>query len=112
MSDFQESVYRVVRAVPRGSVVSYGGVAAILGKPRAARGVGRALCALGEDSDVPWWRVVNRNGEISIKCATHGAAVQRVLLEGEGVRFDESDRIDWRRFGWRGPGGAREDDAA
>jgi len=111
MSVFQDSVYRVVREVPRGTIVSYGGVAAILGKPRAARGVGRALCCLPDDSDVPWWRVVNRNGEISIKCATHGAAVQRAMLEREGVHFDDAGRIDWRRFGWKGPDGAREDDS-
>jgi len=99
MSDFTERVWDVVRRVPRGRVVSYGGVAAILGRPRAARGVGRALSLLGEDSDVPWWRVINRNGEISIKGLMHGPALQRALLEGEGVRFVR-DRVDWRRFGW------------
>ncbi|MGD8277156.1 MAG: MGMT family protein, partial [Gemmatimonadota bacterium] len=80
MSDFTHRVWDVVRQVPRGRVVSYGGVAAILGRPRAARGVGHALSVLAEDSDVPWWRVVNRNGEISIRGPMHGAALQRALL--------------------------------
>jgi methylated-DNA-protein-cysteine methyltransferase related protein len=102
MTDFTERVYRTVRRVPRGQVVSYGGVAAILGSPRAARGVGHALHALPDGSDVPWWRVVNRNGEISIRGAVHAARLQRVLLEAEGVSFDERGRIDWRRFGWDG----------
>lgn len=93
-------VYAVVRSVPRGTIVSYGGVAAILGQPRAARGVGRALCALPADTDVPWWRVVNRNGEISIRGAMHGAIVQRKMLEREGVRFDRRGRIDWNIYGW------------
>ena len=100
MSDFTERVYRIVRSVPRGRIVSYGGVAALLGQPRAARGVGRTLYALPDETDVPWWRVVNRNGEISIRGVPHGARVQRKLLEGEGVRFDRTGRIDWKRFGW------------
>jgi methylated-DNA-protein-cysteine methyltransferase-like protein len=94
----------MVRRVPPGRVVSYGGVAALLGAPRAARGVGRALSTLPGDTDVPWWRVVNRNGEISIKGAPGLPALQRTLLEAEGVEFDPRDRIPWDRYGWRGPG--------
>jgi methylated-DNA-protein-cysteine methyltransferase-like protein len=90
--------------VPRGRVVSYGGVAAILGAPRAARGVGQALSALPEGSDVPWWRVINSRGEISIKGRIHGAALQRTLLRAEGVRFDRAGRVDWKKFGWDGGG--------
>lgn len=102
---FTERVYALVRLVPRGRVVSYGGVAALLGSPRAARGVGGALAALHEDTDVPWWRVVNRNGEISIKGPMHGAAIQRMLLAQEGVEPGRGGRIDWQRFGWLpGPG--------
>ncbi|HEX9107900.1 MAG TPA: MGMT family protein [Longimicrobiales bacterium] len=97
---FTERVYALVRLVPRGRIVSYGGVAALLGHPRAARGVGGALAALPDDSDVPWWRVVNRNGEISIKGPMHGAAIQRMLLAKEGVKPGRNGRIDWARFGW------------
>lgn len=100
MSPFTRRVWRIVRRVPRGHVISYGGVAALMGAPRAARAVGRALCALPEGSDVPWWRVINRNGEISIRCMIHGPQVQRALLEGENVRFDRHGRVDWRRYGW------------
>jgi methylated-DNA-protein-cysteine methyltransferase-like protein len=92
----------MVRRVPPGTVVSYGGIAALLGHPRAARGVGQALRALPDDSDVPWWRVVNRNGEISIRGVVHGPQLQRALLEDEGVEFSASGRIDWKRFGWDG----------
>jgi methylated-DNA-protein-cysteine methyltransferase-like protein len=98
--DFTDMVYRIVRVIPRGRVVSYGGVAALMGRPRAARGVGHALSALDAGSDVPWWRVVNRNGEISLRGDLHAPVVQRALLEREGVRFDPAGRIDWSRFGW------------
>src|SRR5690606_25813411 len=102
---FAERVYALVRRIPRGRAVSYGGVAALLGSPRAARGVGTALGALPVDTEVPWWRVVNRNGEISIKGEPGLAALQRTLLMKEGVRFDERGRVDWDRSGWRGPRG-------
>ena len=82
--------------------MSYGGVAAMLGSPRAARGVGTALSGLDPDAGVPWWRVINRNGEISIKGNPILANLQRRLLEKERVKFDHRGRIDWERFGWRG----------
>ena len=101
---FPRDVHRAVRRIPRGRVMSYGEVAASLGKPRAARGVGWALAGLPDDTDVPWWRVVNRNGEISSPSVNHVAARQRALLEGEGVTFDLQGRIDRGVFGWYPPG--------
>jgi methylated-DNA-protein-cysteine methyltransferase related protein len=95
---FSERVYTMVRRIPYGKVCSYGDVAALLGQPRAARGVGQALATLPQPSDVPWWRVVNRSGQISIR--HHGRALQRMLLHQEGVGFIGS-RVDLRRFGWR-----------
>jgi methylated-DNA-protein-cysteine methyltransferase-like protein len=93
----------MVRRIPRGRATSYGAVAAWLGAPRAARGVGYALSALPDDTDVPWWRVVNRNGEISIKGAPGLPTLQRTLLEAEGVELDGRGRVDFERYGWRGP---------
>lgn len=100
MTEFSRSVYRIVRRVPYGRVINYGGVAALAEQPRAARGVGYALSSLPEGSDVPWWRVVNRHGEVSIRSDPILARMQRALLEAEGVRFDNAGRIDWDRFGW------------
>jgi methylated-DNA-protein-cysteine methyltransferase related protein len=100
---FREAVYAAVRSVPPGRVASYGAIAAAAGRPRAARAVGRALRELedGRD-DVPWWRVLNAAGSVSIRGAFHDASVQRALLEAEGVHFGASGRVDWRRHAWAG----------
>ena len=105
---FHHLVWDLVRKVPRGRATSYGAIAAYLGTPRAARGVGWAMAALPPDTDVPWWRVVNRNGEISIKGAPGLPALQRSLLQAEGIVFSRKGRIDFRKFGWEGPPGAEE----
>jgi methylated-DNA-protein-cysteine methyltransferase-like protein len=102
MTDFRSRVYEAVTRIPMGRVCSYGDVAALLGRPRAARGVGAALSALDETEEIPWWRVVNRNGEISISHLSLSRRLQRVLLEREGVEFDPRGRIDMERFGWDG----------
>jgi methylated-DNA-protein-cysteine methyltransferase-like protein len=100
MSRFATKVYRIVRRVPHGRVISYGAVAALAGAPQAARAVGTAMRTLPDGNDVPWWRVVNGKGEISTRAAVHGERVQRALLEAERVRFDRHGRIDMDRFGW------------
>jgi methylated-DNA-protein-cysteine methyltransferase-like protein len=102
MSDFAAKVYRIVKKCPRGKIVSYGGVAAMLGQPRAARAVGKALNALPDGSNVPWWRVVNSRGEVSIRGVQQGEILQRTLLEREGIKFERSGRISWKYYGWDG----------
>ena len=104
---FHQAVWAMVRRIPRGRATSYGAVAAWLGAPRAARGVGYALSALPPDTDVPWWRVVNRHGAVSIKGAPGLDVLQRTLLEREGVAFGPDGRVDLGRFGWEGPDSPR-----
>ena len=104
MTSFSDAVVGVVRRVPYGRVTTYGAVAAILGSPRAARGVGQVLSTLPTGSSVPWWRVVNARGEISL--AAYGGRTQRALLEQEGLRF-RGGRVDLRTHGWDGGPGAR-----
>ncbi|MCK5439121.1 MAG: MGMT family protein [Gemmatimonadetes bacterium] len=94
----------MVRRVPRGRVATYGHIAALCGKPRAARTVGWALHALPEDADVPWQRIINVHGEISIGKVGIPPELQRALLEREGVKFDLDGRVDFARWGWLGPG--------
>ncbi len=80
--------------------MSYGSVAAALGRPRAPRAVGGALSRLPDGHDVPWWRVISSSGRISTPNIHHTARIQRSLLEAEGVEFSESERIDWDVYGW------------
>jgi methylated-DNA-protein-cysteine methyltransferase-like protein len=97
---FYKHVYDFVRRVPRGSVVTYGQVALELGAPSAARAVGYALHFLPAENDVPWWRVINARGAISLKGRGASADLQRKLLEREGVVFAANDTCDLRRYRW------------
>lgn len=103
-TSFFSQVYAMVRLIPRGQVASYGQIAAMLGHPRAARTVGWALASLPEqaEEDVPWHRVINSQGRISIRNLRHAMDEQRLLLEEEGVVFNEAGYLDWDRFGWEG----------
>jgi methylated-DNA-protein-cysteine methyltransferase-like protein len=91
----------IVRRIPRGRVATYGQVAALAGCAGHARQVGYALHALAEDSTVPWQRVVNARGEVSPRSTPGWDALQRALLEREGVVFDARGRIDLARLRWR-----------
>ncbi|MGD2206932.1 MAG: MGMT family protein [Anaerolineae bacterium] len=99
---FFEQVYKVARRIPPGKVATYGQIARILGVPHAARTVGWAMRAIPEGSDVPWQRVINSRGFISLGAGEGGAELQRVLLEEEGVVFDAQSRVDLKIYGWAG----------
>ena len=100
MPSFFQSVYKVVRSIPRGRVCTYGQVALLVGSPGAARQVGWALHCLPEGTDVPWHRVVNARGGISLRGRLMGAEIQKQLLMAEGVQFGRSGNIDLDRFGY------------
>ena len=110
---FNRRVWSVVRRIPAGRVASYGQIARLVPPPEGVdlqtyhafgpRWVGSAMASCPDD--VPWQRVINAKGEISLRS---GAEHQRRLLEAEGVVFDERGRVDLARFGWQGPGAAPE----
>lgn len=106
--DFYQQVYAVVRRVPRGRVTSYGRVARMLGRPNAARAVGYALNALRDKSGdpryqgIPWQRVINSRGRISIPNTGGGADRQAELLRSEGVVVGDDWRVDLSIYLWEG----------
>jgi methylated-DNA-protein-cysteine methyltransferase-like protein len=118
-----DPILRAVRAIPRGRVATYGQIARLAGLGGQARRVGYALAALPSGSRVPWHRVVNAAGRISVRSGDRSVEMlQRRMLEREGVRFDvaparpatesrrrakyspsgaDTNRIDLARFRWR-----------
>lgn len=105
---FYDQVYAVVRRIPPGKVSSYGRIARMLGRPRAARAVGYALNALKDkqrDPDflpVPWQRVVNSAGRISTSNRELSANRQAELLRQEGVAVSPELLIDLDAYLWKG----------
>ncbi len=109
-ASFYSQVYRVVQRIPPGKVTSYGRIALMLGRTNAARAVGYALSALsapdsGEpytSATVPWQRVVNNKGHISIHHREHATQEQARLLRAEGVVVDAHGRINLQIYLWEG----------
>ncbi|MFZ6021434.1 MAG: MGMT family protein [Chloroflexota bacterium] len=97
-----QRIYEIVRQIPPGRVASYGQIARMVGGGVGPRQVGYALAALKAGTDVPWQRVINAKGRISLPGI--GGAIQRQLLLEEGVQFDENDSVNFERFGWNGNG--------
>ncbi|MCS6909275.1 MAG: MGMT family protein [Anaerolineales bacterium] len=105
---FAEQVYALVRRIPRGRVATYGQIAALITPPPDVPAdqyrrvgpiwVGEAMA--NAPNDVPWQRMINSQGKISPRPGL-GSVAQRKLLEQEGVEFDERERVDLKRFGWR-----------
>lgn len=97
---FAERVYAIVERVPPGQVTTYGDVAAALGHPRSARRVGWALSRLSPErvDEVPWHRVINAKGTLSLRDDPVRGEVQRQRLEREGVLFDAAGRVDLPRL--------------
>lgn len=101
MSKFSEKVLKVVESIPYGKVVSYGQVALYVGVPRAARQVGWIL-RQSEGEDIPWWRVINNEGRISIKGNFHNTPeLQRKLLQAEGILVDDNFELDIEEYRYR-----------
>jgi methylated-DNA-protein-cysteine methyltransferase-like protein len=101
--NFYEQVYAVVRQIPRGRVTSYGRIAQMLGRPNGARAVGYALHALRDNNDphhdnVPWQRVINSYGRISLPNPER----QAELLRAEGVAVDDNLRVNLDVYLWGG----------
>ena len=96
-------VWGIAKRIPRGRVATYGQLAALLGMPKHARQVGYALSASPGNMKIAWHRVVNAEGRISLRLKhweTGSDDLQRILLEAEGIKFDDSGRIELKKFRW------------
>ncbi len=101
MTPFAEAVYRLVRDIPPGKVMTYGQVATVVGHPRGARAAGQAMLVCGNvEPAVPWQRVINARGQISHGGDPHRPELQRRLLEAEGLVFDASDCVCLETYRW------------
>jgi methylated-DNA-protein-cysteine methyltransferase related protein len=95
-----QRIYAVVKRIPRGRVATYGQVASLAGLAGHARQVGYALHALPHGSTVPWHRVVNARGAISMRSMPGAELVQQQLLAREGVRLDARGRVKLSQVCW------------
>jgi len=95
-----ERIWQVVERIPHGRVATYGQVARLAGLRNGARQVGYALHALPEGIPVPWHRVINAKGMISLPRRSGAYALQKRLLEDEDVEFLK-ERVELGKYGWR-----------
>jgi methylated-DNA-protein-cysteine methyltransferase-like protein len=95
-----DRIYRVIRRVPRGRVATYGQIAE-LAKASGPRQVGYALHALPDGHDLPWHRIINARGMVSLDSGIGGGSLQRALLEAERITFDTKGRVDLQRYQWK-----------
>jgi methylated-DNA-protein-cysteine methyltransferase-like protein len=96
---FAQRVVRAIKNVPRGKVATYGLIALCSGNPRGSRQVAWILHSITEKEKLPWHRVINSQGKISLPRGA-GYETQKEMLLEEGVTFDRDDRIDLYRFLW------------
>lgn len=99
---FKDLVFEIVGRIPKGKVTTYGTVALLAGMPRGARLVGGLLHYAPDELDLPWQRIINREGYISTKCLEHPKALQKALLRQEGVVVSDEFVIDLEKYGWWG----------
>lgn len=99
-NNFQK-ILSVVQTIPEGKVATYGQIARIAGIPKNARQVGYALHGVSEGTDIPWHRIINTKGQISFPVDSSNYAIQRALLEAEGIRFSLQSRISLKKYQWK-----------
>lgn len=107
MSAFNQKVIDWIKKIPAGRVATYGQIAALAGSPRAAIIVGEILRRQTQSADLPWQRVINREGRISIVNMEYPATLQAELLRAEGIEVTESAGsylVDLKRFQWHSEG--------
>ena len=100
-TEFTETVIALLKKIPKGKVATYGQIAALAGSPRAARQVVRILHSSSKKYNLPWHRVINSQGKISLK-PNQGYEIQKALLVKEKVKFSLSEQINLNKYQWTG----------
>jgi methylated-DNA-protein-cysteine methyltransferase-like protein len=100
LKDFTKKVISIVKKIPRGKVATYGQIAALAGKPHAARGISWILHSQSEEYKLPWQRVINSRGRISFRRKSPQYKLQKSLLVAERVEFDRDESVSLIVFGW------------
>lgn len=97
-----QRIYKLVKQIPPGQVATYGQIARMVGEC-GPRQVGYAMAAIPDGEDIPWHRVINSQGRVSVRSQGSEDPRQIVLLKREGVAFSKSGKIDFNEFAWFGP---------
>ena len=97
---FNQRVIDIIKSIPKGKIATYGQIAALAGNPRGARMVVRVLHTSSKKENLPWHRVINSKGKISLPPGS-GFELQKALLKKEGIVFKEVDSVDLKRFLWK-----------
>lgn len=99
-SEINLRIWQVIAMIPEGKVSTYGDIAKHAGLAKAARRVGMALRGLPEDTRIPWHRVINSQGRISLPEGSASQYKQRERLESEGIVFKANKGVDLRKYRW------------
>ncbi|WP_250858522.1 MGMT family protein [Oceanirhabdus seepicola] len=96
MTEFTKSVIEIITGIPAGKVMTYGGIATAAGNSRGARQVSRILHSMSKTHNLPWHRIINSKGEISL--TGEGLELQTKLLEEEGVQVHKGNKVDLKKY--------------
>ena len=99
LTQFTQKALKIISHIPEGRVLTYGRAAAMAGNARGARQISRLLHSMSKKHDLPWHRIVNSKGKISLK-PSRGYELQKALLESEGIEFSTKDTIDLKVYLW------------
>ena len=99
ISNFSKQVIKIIKKIPTGKVASYGQIATLAGNNKAARQISRILHSSSDKYDLPWHRVINSQGKISLRIGD-GFEMQKAMLESEGIKIIK-DKIDLEKYKWK-----------
>ncbi len=107
--NFFETVYKIVKTIPKGKVASYGQIAKLAGNSKMSRQVGWALHVNPSQGEIPCHRVVMKDGSLTKGFAFGGIEIQRAMLESEGVIVNNDFKVDMKKFGWQSEEGVQNE---